>query len=151
MKVVGSLQLCAGQQAGEEAAVHAAKEVFADKEFEAVLLVDSSNAFNTPNRQAMMYNISVIRPTLSTYVKNTCEVSPRLFVAKDLELRSEGTTQGDHIAIGAYALGLSVLQSKISQNNTGAKHTTFADDFVGAENCKRSKTYGMKSASTDHL
>ena len=31
MKAVGNLQLCAGQQAGAEAAVHAAKEIFADK------------------------------------------------------------------------------------------------------------------------
>ena len=30
MKAVGNLQLCAGQQAGAEAAVHAAKEFFAD-------------------------------------------------------------------------------------------------------------------------
>ena len=46
MKAVGNFQLCAGQQAGAEAAVHAAKEIFADKECEAVLLIDASNAFN---------------------------------------------------------------------------------------------------------
>ena len=133
MKAVSNLQLCAGQQAGAEAAVHAAKEIFADKECEAFLLVDASNAFNTLNRQAMMRNISVICPTLATYVKNTYEVAPRLFVAKDLELRSEeGITQGDPIAMGSYTLGLSVLQSKIRQNNTGAKHIAYADDLVGA-------------------
>ena len=132
MKVVGNLQKCAGQQAGAEAAAHAAKEIFADKECETVLLVEGSNAFNTLNRQAMMHSISVICPTIATYAKNTYEVSPRLFVAKDLELRSEeGTIQGDPVAMGAYALGLSVLQSKISQNNTGAKHTAYADNLVG--------------------
>ena len=133
MKAVGNLQLCAGQQAGAEAAVHAAKDIFADKECEAVLLIDASNAFNTLNRQAMMHNISVLCPTLSTYVKNTYEIAPRLFVAQDLELKSEeGTTQGDPIAMAAYALGLSVLQNKISQNITGAKHIAYADDLVGA-------------------
>ena len=132
MKTVGNLQLCAGQQAGAEAAVHAAEEIFADKECEAVLLIDASNVFNTLNRQAMMHNISVLCPTLATYVKNTYEIAPRLFVAKGLELKSkEGTTQGDLIAMAAYALGLSVLQSKISQNNTGAKHIAYADDLVG--------------------
>ena len=81
----------------------------------------------------MMHNISVLCPTLATYVKNTYEVAPRLFVAKDLELRSEeGTTQGLPIAVGAYALGLSVLQSKTSLNNTGAKCTAYIDDLVGA-------------------
>ena len=39
----GSLQLCAGQIAGIEAAVHTMKEAFAREETEAVLLVDASN------------------------------------------------------------------------------------------------------------
>ena len=34
--------------------------------------------------------------------------------------------------MAAYAFGLSVLQNKISQNNTGAKHIAYADDLVGA-------------------
>ena len=34
--------------------------------------------------------------------------------------------------MAAYSLGLSVLQNKISQNNTGAKHIAYADDLVGA-------------------
>ena len=143
MKAVGNLQLCAGQQAGAEAAVHTAKEIFVDKECEAVLLVDAFNAFNTLNIQAMMHNISALCPTLPTYVKNTYEVAPRLFVAKDVEPRSEeGTTQGDPIAVGAYALGLSVLQSKISQNNTGVKHITYADDLVGAGQVQEIKLMG---------
>ena len=130
---VGNLQLRAGRQAGAEAAVHAAKEIFMDKECEAVLLVDASNAFNPLNRQAMMHNISVLCPTLAAYVKNTYEVAPRLFAAKDLKLKSEeGTNQGDPITMAAYALGLSVLQSKICQNNKGAEHIAYADDLAGA-------------------
>ena len=70
MKAVGNLQPCAGQT-GAESAVHAAKEIFADKECEAVLLIDASNAFNTLNRQAMMHNMSVLCPTLAIYVKRT--------------------------------------------------------------------------------
>ena len=105
MKAVGNLQLCAGQQAGAEAAVHAAKEISADKECEAVLLIHASNAFNTLNRQAMMHNISVLCPSLATYVKNTYEIAPRLLAAKDLELKSEeGTTQGDLVAMATMHL-----------------------------------------------
>ena len=78
MKAVGNLQLCAGQQAGAEAAVHAAKEFFADKECEAVLLIDASNALNTLNRQAIMHNVSVLCPTLATYVEKHIQNSSKI-------------------------------------------------------------------------
>ena len=115
---------------------------------------------NTLNRQAMMHNISVLCSTLATYVKNTYKVAPRLFVAKDLELTSEeGTTQGLPIAVGAYALGLSVLWSKTSLNNTGAECTAYADDLIGAgklqevknlwyEICKHGPPLGYNSNAT---
>ena len=45
---VDTTQLCAGQDAGCEAAVHALKQVFADDDTEAMVLVDLSNAFNFP-------------------------------------------------------------------------------------------------------
>ena len=108
----------------------------------------------------MMHNISVLCPTIATYAKNTYEIAPRLFVAKDLELKSEeGTTQGDPIAMAAYALGLPVLQNKRSQNNTGAKHIAYADDLVGAgklqeiknlwdEICKHRLPLGYKPNAT---
>ena len=38
---VGSIQLCAGQEAGCEAAVHAMKQVFEDEDTEAMILVDA--------------------------------------------------------------------------------------------------------------
>ena len=53
----GSLQLCAGQRSGTEAAVHAMNTVFKDEDCEAVLLVDASNAFNALNRQVALRNI----------------------------------------------------------------------------------------------
>ena len=45
-KAAGPLQLCAGQSAGVEAAVHAMRNIFAADEVDAVLLVDADNAFN---------------------------------------------------------------------------------------------------------
>lgn len=43
MDAVGCHQLCAGQQAGCEAAVHAMREIYYDEDTGAVLLVDASN------------------------------------------------------------------------------------------------------------
>ena len=45
----GPLQLSAGQEAGEEAAIHAIQDIFANEDTEAVLLIDAENAFNSIN------------------------------------------------------------------------------------------------------
>ena len=70
-RAAGNLQVCAGQQAGGEAAIHAMKEIFMQDDCEAVLLVDATNAFNSINRKTMLHNISIKCPSLAMYVKNT--------------------------------------------------------------------------------
>ena len=49
-KSVGSLQTCAGQEAGIEAAIHAMHDIYQSEDTEAMILVDASNAFNALNR-----------------------------------------------------------------------------------------------------
>ena len=57
LKAAGLRQLCAGQMAGIEAAVHGMRTLFSRDDTEAVLLVDASNAFNSLNRQVALHNI----------------------------------------------------------------------------------------------
>ena len=45
----GPLQLSAGQEAGDEAAIHAIQDIFANEDTEAVLSIDAENAFNSIN------------------------------------------------------------------------------------------------------
>ena len=59
---VGSLQVCAGHEAGCAAEIHAMHTIFEDEKTEAVLLVDAANAFNSVNRQVFLHNISIICP-----------------------------------------------------------------------------------------
>ena len=70
-RAAGNLQVCAGQQAGAEAAIHAMREIFGQESCEAVLLVDAKNAFNTINRNTMLHNINYRCLSLAKYAENT--------------------------------------------------------------------------------
>ena len=68
---VGAIQLCAGQDAGCEAAVHAMEHVFAEEDTEAMILVDATNAFNRLNRQVTLLNCGAVCLSLSHILINT--------------------------------------------------------------------------------
>ena len=53
----GPHQLCAGQIAGTEAAVHAVRSVLNHNDSDAILLVDASNPFNSLNHSVALYSI----------------------------------------------------------------------------------------------
>ena len=104
---VGSLQVCAGHEAGCEAAVHAMRNIFDEQETEAVLLIDAANAFNSVNRNVFLHNINVICPAIAIYVNNCYSLPSRLFIIGGCEIKSsEGTTQGDPIAMAVYAIAI---------------------------------------------
>ena len=67
---VRSLQVCAGQETGSEAAVHAMLEIFKEQYTEAVFLTDAANSFNTVNRNVLLQNVKVICLAILTYVNN---------------------------------------------------------------------------------
>ena len=93
-------RVCAGQEAGSEAVLHAIYDVYQQDETEAVLLVDLDNTFNSINRKAMFHIISITCPLITTFIAN-CYMEPaRLFVAWNHEIKSrEDTTQGDPTAM----------------------------------------------------
>ena len=76
------------KKTGSEAAIHAIYDVHQEDETEAVLLVDADNAFNSINRKAMLHNISITCPLITTFIAN-CYMEPaRLFVAWNHEIKS---------------------------------------------------------------
>ena len=124
----GSLQLCAGQKSGSEAAMHAMYTIFEADETDGVLLIDASNVFNALNRQAALHNIRVQCPIVATYAINTYRLSARLFIIGGQEILSaEGTTQGDPLAMGLYALSIQPLITSL-QGACKIKQCWFADD-----------------------
>lgn len=84
---------CAGQDAGCEAAIHAMEWIFADKDTEAMILLDASNAFNCLNRQVTLLDCGTVCPALSHILINTYCNNPQLFIDGQCILSKEGTTQ----------------------------------------------------------
>ena len=70
MQAAGSTQLCAGQESGIEAAIHAMIRLFKADDTDAILLVDADNAFNRLNRAVALHNIRFICPQLSIALIN---------------------------------------------------------------------------------
>ena len=55
------LQVCAGHNAGAEAAIHAMSQVFVEQGTDGILLIDVSRpAFNQMNRSAALHNIQIM-------------------------------------------------------------------------------------------
>ena len=104
-ETAGAVQLCAGHEAGCEAAVHAMRKIFLEDETEAILQIDATNAFNSLNRQATLHNIRGLCPPFATVLINTYREHTELFIDGETILSQEGTTQGDPLAMGMYALG----------------------------------------------
>ena len=124
----GSIQLCAGQLAGCEAAVHSIRDAFLEDNTEAALLVDASNAFNSINRMSALLNIRHLCPSISKILINCYRAPTNLFIEDDTIYSQEGTTQGDPLGMPMYALATVPLIRKLP---TSVQQTWYADDAAG--------------------
>ena len=134
---VGNLLLCRGHAGGCEVGVHAVVDLFNDDDAEGVVQVDASNAFNSINRKILLHNARIICPQFATYIYNSYCAPARLFITGGEEIRSsEGTTQGDPIAMAAYGIGLTPLLDILSRGEADDvwKQVAFADDISGIGN-----------------
>ena len=114
-EIIGSIQLCAGQNAGCEAAFHAMEHLYTGDDTEAMILVDASNRLN---RQ----------------VHNSC-----IFVDGQCILSEEGTTQGDPLAMAMYAIGTLPL---ICRLDGIAKQAWYTDDSAAASSLENLRKGG---------
>ena len=107
--------------------MHALRFLFADADTEGVLLVDASNAFNALNRRVTLLNSQVVCPPMARLLINTFRTPAYLVTPSgEMILSTEGTTQGDPIAMAMYAIGLAPLIRRLEA--PGAQQIWFADD-----------------------
>ena len=134
----GALQVCAGQDGGCEAAIHAMKRAFGSEDCEAVLLVDASNAFNNLNRKVSLENIKLTCPKLGKYLHNIYQTPTTLNInGSDKTLLSkEGTTQGENAASAWYAIStvplMLCLPTKGNDKALSLLQAWFADDSAAS-------------------
>ena len=99
--------------------------VFAEEKSEGILLVDTSNTFNSLNLAVALQNIQYLCPVFSTVLINTYRSPAALFVDGDVLYSNEGTTQGDPLAMPFYALATLPWIHKLSKSVVQA---WYADD-----------------------
>ena len=151
---VGSLQVCAGQEAGCESIIHAMQAIYEDETCEAFLLVDAPNVFNSIDRNVFLHNVAIICPAIAVYVKNCYSLHSRNFIIGGNEISScEGTTQGDPIAMAVYAIviiPMILLTVYItSKVNDSTKTATYADDVTAAGKIIQLKNWWKKPCILD--
>ena len=127
----GSTQLCAGQIAAVEAAIHFMRACLTSDDTKAVLMVDASNAFNPLNRECTLHNIRYVCPPISTVLINTYRRATELFVGDSTLLSTEGTTQGDPLAMPMYAMATVPLINHLN-TSSNAKQVWYVDDCSAA-------------------
>ena len=111
-------------------------DVFDDQATLALLLVDADNAFNSLSRSVLLHNITNVCPPMAFCSRNCCSVPSRLFVLGGTEISSsEGTTQGDSLAMPVYARGITPILELIkppgTESDVAMKHVAVADDLRG--------------------
>ena len=127
----GIVQLCASQEAGCEAAVHAMKQVFESPDADAIILVDATNAFNRLNHENALRNIQHLYLPIAKAL-NTYRNDAQLFIDGEMLISQEGTMQGDPLTMAMYGIAVIPLIHRLT--NEQVQKVWFADDAtVGAQ------------------
>ena len=94
-----------------------------------VLLIDATNAFNTINRQAAIWNSRVLWPSCSLFLFNTYRGWVPLIVTDSSSIlySREGVTQGDPLSMFVYALATIPLMEAVGHSTNGVD-VWYADD-----------------------
>ena len=72
--------MCVGQKSGIEHAVHALRWRFLEDPSEGILLIHTSNAVNSLNRDLALKNIRKLWPSFYTAIRNSYKTPSDLFV-----------------------------------------------------------------------
>ena len=130
-EISGVSQLCNSSKAGIEGAIHAVNELFDEHKNDGwgVLLIDATNAFNSLNRIAALWNVRKLWPRCSRFLFNTYRGWAALIVSGSASVlySREDMTQGDPLFMFMYAVSTIPLISSLDHLNQ-LTQVWYADD-----------------------
>lgn len=87
-EIVGPVQVASWLESDPEAVIHTMREIFQYKDWEAIVLLDASNVFNSLNRQVevVLHNTQYICPHLAKVLLNTYHNPSRLIISNGKEI-----------------------------------------------------------------
>ena len=148
MYATAPAQLCVRIPSACEVAIHAMNSIYQQDQTEAVLLVDAKNAFNAVNREAALHNIPILCPPLGRMFRNTYSTPIRLFLRGGEEaLSTEGTCQGDPLAMAYYALAIIPLLTALAESCPSIAQAWYADDDSAAGSVSAVRDYWTEVSS----
>ena len=141
-QAVGALQLCGGQPAGVESAIHAMRGFLEDDQSDGILLIDADNAFNRVNRATALWNVQFTCPAMKHILINFYRYPTKIFMNGKEGfcefLSQEGTTQGCPLAMAMYAIALSPLLKHLQPL---CKQVWYADDATGCDSLEKMRAW----------
>ena len=128
-RAAGIEQLCVGQRAGIESAIHELRSSFNASPEQCLLQVDADNAFNSLNRSLALRNIEMTCPLLKVLLINYYREKSYLPASDDLFYSQEGLTQGDNLAMAAFGANTLPLISRLKDHlPSSVLQKWYADD-----------------------
>lgn len=129
--VCGTSQLCGGVRSGIEGDVHTIFDLVNEHNDDgwSVFLIDASNAFNSINRRAALWNSRVLWPNCSLFLFNCYRGwTPIVFTdSAEVLYSKEGVTQGDPLLMFIYAVATIPMINGIGRPTNGTD-VWYADD-----------------------
>ena len=98
---------------------------------EAILLIEAENAFNSLKRELALENEEILCPALHHALANSLKHPSNLYVNNTVLTSTEGTTQGDPLAMAMYEIRIIPLLELLQNPNAG-KIQSYADDGSAA-------------------
>ena len=136
LQACGCDQLCSGLASGMEAAVHALGDLFNEHEGNewGILLINASNAFNSLNRKAALWNACHLWPHGCGFIFNCYKAWSTLVVSgySTFLYSKEGVTQWDPLSLAVYAISVLPLIRALKDTEAGLKLGTLMMPVVGA-------------------